>query len=103
VTGLRVTLAVLGTVAILAAAVIGRPQVLAPLAVLGILAFVVAAGCLAADLLPLRRRCAACSALSLADAVVLALGGQLSRLLELAPAILLVVLQAVPGITVRRP
>jgi hypothetical protein len=103
VTGLRVALAVLGTAAALAAGLIGRPQVLAPLVVAGILAFVVAAGCLAADLLPLRRRHALCSALSLADAVVLALGGQLSRLLELVPAILLVLLQAAPGLTARLP
>jgi hypothetical protein len=97
VTGLRVTLALLGLVAIAALAVVGRPQVLAILAVAGILAFVVSAGCLAADLLPLRRRHALCSALSLADAVVLAIGGQLSPFLELAPAIVLVALQIAPG------
>jgi hypothetical protein len=97
VTGLRVTLAAIGAAAILTAAAIGRPQVLAPLAVLGIVAFVVAAGCLAADLLPLRRRHAVCSALSLADSVALALGGQVARPLELVPAILLVVLQAAPA------
>jgi hypothetical protein len=103
VTGLRVALAVLGAAAALAASLIGRPQVLALLAVAGIVAFVVAAGCLAADLLPVRRRHALCSALSLADAVVLALGGQLSRLLELVPAILLVLLQAAPRLTARAP
>jgi hypothetical protein len=97
VTGLRVTLAVLGIVAIAAVAVVGRPQVLAILTVAGILAFVVSAGCLAADLLPLRRRHALCSGLSLADAVVLAIGGQLTPYLELAPAIALVLLQIAPG------
>jgi hypothetical protein len=99
VTGLRITLAVLGAVATAAAAAVGRPQVLAILGVAGILAFVVSAGCLAADLLPLRRRHAVCSALSLADAIVLAIGGQLSPVLELAPAIVLVVLQVIPGLT----
>ncbi len=98
-TGLRVTLAALGAAAAVAAAVIGRPQVFAPLAVLGIAAFVVAAGCLAADLLPLRRGHALCSALSLAVALLLALGSQLSRLPALAPAIALVLLQAAPGVT----
>jgi hypothetical protein len=100
VTGLRVTLAVLGAVAIAAVVIVGRPQVLAILGVAGIVAFVVSAGCLAADLLPLRRRHAVCSALSLADAVVLAIGGQLSPVLELAPAIVLVVLQIAPGVSV---
>jgi len=99
VTGLRVTLAVLGAVAVAAVALVGRPQVLAILGVAGILAFIVSAGCLAADLLPLRRRHAVCSALSLAAAVVLAIGGQLSPVLELAPAITLVVLQVVPGVS----
>ena len=96
-TGLRVTLAALGATATLAAAAIGRPQVLALLAVLGIAAFVVSAGCLAADLVPLRRRHAVCSALSLADSVALALGGQVARPLELVAAILLVLLQAIPA------
>jgi hypothetical protein len=101
VTGLRITLAALGAAATVAAALLGRPQVLALLAVLGIVAFVVAAGCLAADLLPLRQGHALCSALSLADAVVVALGGQLSRLPVLVPAILLVLLQAAPALTTR--
>ncbi len=99
-TGLRITLAVLGAVATAAAAAVGRPQVLAILGVAGILAFVVSAGCLAADLLPLRRRHAVCSALSLADAIVLAIGGQVAPVLELAPAIVLVVLQVIPGMSV---
>ena len=46
-TGLRVTLAAIGVAATIAAAAIGRPQVLALLAVLGVTAFVVSAGCLA--------------------------------------------------------
>jgi len=102
-TGLRVTLAVVGVAGLVAAAAIGRPRVLFPLAVLGMIAFVVATGCLAADLVPLRGRHAACSALSVADAIVLALGGQVARLLEVMPAVVLVVLQAVPALTSRRP
>lgn len=101
-TGLRITLAALGAAATLAAALLGRPQVLALLAALGIVAFVAAAGCLAADLLPLRRRHALCSALSLADAVLVALGGLLARLPELVPAILLVLLQVIPALTTPR-
>ncbi len=102
-TGLRVALAAIGVAAAVAAAAIGRPAVLLPLAVLGIAAFLVSAGCLAADLLPLRRPHAICSALSLADALALALGGQVSRLLELVPAVALVVLQAAPGLSRRGP
>ena len=97
-TGLRITLAALGAAAFAAAALIGRPQVFAPLAVLGIAAFVVAAGCLAADLLPLRRGHALCSALSLADAILLAVGGQFTRLPAIAPALVLVLLQAAPAL-----
>jgi hypothetical protein len=101
VTGLRATLAAIGVAAVAAGAAIGRPQVLLPLAVLGIVAFVVAAGCLAADLLPLRGRHAACSGLSLVDAVALALGGQVARVLDVVPAILLVLLQAAPRLSNR--
>jgi hypothetical protein len=102
-TGLRVTLALIGTAALLAAAAIGRPTVLLPLAVLGIAAFVVSAGCLAADLIPLRGRYAVCSALSLADALALALGGQVSQHLVLVPAVLLIALQAAPTAATRGP
>jgi hypothetical protein len=103
VTGLRVTLAVLGAAALLAAAAIGRPEVLLPLIVLGVVAFIVSAGCLAADLLPLRRTHAACSALSLVDALALALGGQVSRVFDLAPAVALIALQAAPSVIGRGP
>ena len=69
---------------------------LAPLAVLGIVAFVIAAGCLAADLLPLRRARGCRSALALVDAVVIAIAGQTSRLPALVPALVLVLLSAAP-------
>ena len=54
-TGLRVTIGVLGAAGFVAGLLVGRPAVLAPLFVLGIVAFILAAGCLAADLLPLGR------------------------------------------------
>jgi hypothetical protein len=101
--GLRVTLAAIGVAALLATAAIGRPTVLLPLAVLGIAAFVVSAGCLAADLIPLSGRRAVCSALSLADALALALGGQESQHLVLVPAVLLIALQAAPAAVTRGP
>ena len=47
-TPLRVTLGVIGAAAAAASLLIGRPAVFFPLALLGIVAFVVAAGCLAA-------------------------------------------------------
>jgi hypothetical protein len=98
VTGLRVTLAVVGLAALVAAAALGRPQVFLPLVVCGIVGFVVAAGCLAADLVPLRGTHAACSALSMAVAIVLALGGQAAPLLDVAPAVVLIALQAAPAV-----
>ena len=99
--GLRATLAAIGLLALVSAIALGRPTVLLPLGVLGIAAFVVSAGCLAADLLPLRGRHAICSALSLLAGLAIALGGQVSRLLELVPALILIALQAVPVLTTR--
>ena len=61
-----------------------------PLAALGIVAFVVAAGCLAADLLPLRPANAATSGLALVDAVLLVVAGQASRPLAVVAAAALV-------------
>jgi hypothetical protein len=95
-TGLRVTIGVLGAAGFVAGLLIGRPAVLAPLFVLGIVAFILAAGCLAADLLPLRPAYAVTSGLALVDAVVMTLAGQASRLLALAAALGLVVLSAAP-------
>jgi hypothetical protein len=95
-TGLRVTLGLIGAVATVAGLLIGRPTVFFPLAVLGIVAFVVAAGCLAGDLLPLRPAHAATSALALVDAVLLVVAGQSSRLLAVVAALALVALSAAP-------
>jgi hypothetical protein len=103
VTPLRVTLGVIGAAAAAASLLIGRPAVFFPLALLGIVAFVVAAGCLAADLLPLRRAQAATSALSLLDAVALVLAGQASRGLAVVAALALVGLSAAPRLIRGRP
>ena len=97
-TGLRVTLGILGAAGVAAGLLIGRPAVLFPLAALGILAFVVAAGCLAADLLPLRRAYAVTSGLALIDAVLLVVAGQASRPLAVVAAAALVALSAAPRV-----
>jgi hypothetical protein len=95
-TGLRVALGVIGAAAAAAGLLIGRPAVFFPLALLGIVAFVVAAGCLAGDLLPLRRAHAATSALALLDAVALVLAGQASRAVAVVAALALLGLSAAP-------
>jgi hypothetical protein len=96
VTGLRVTLGVLGAAGLVAGLLIDRPTVLFPLLALGIVAFVVAAGCLAGDLLPLRPVYAVTSGLALIDAVLMAVAGQASRPLALVAALALVLLSAGP-------
>jgi hypothetical protein len=101
-TGLRVTLGVIGAAAAAAGLVIGRPAVFFPVALLGIVAFVVAAGSLAADLLPLRRAHATTSALAIFDAVALVLAGQASRALAVIAALALVALSAAPRFIRRR-
>jgi hypothetical protein len=98
-TGLRVTIGVLGVAGFVAGLLIDRPAVLAPLFAFGVVAFILAAGCLAADLLPLRPVYAATSGLALVDAVVMTLAGQASRLLALAAALGLVLLSAAPRLT----
>ena len=64
-TGLRVTFGVLGAAGLTSGLLIGRPALLAPLFILGAVGFVIASGCLAADLLPLRPIYAATSGLAL--------------------------------------
>ncbi|HKV68009.1 MAG TPA: hypothetical protein VJN72_07955 [Gaiellales bacterium] len=95
-TGLRITYGVLGAAGLAAGLLISRPAVLAPLFILGAVGFVIAFGCLAADLLPLRPVYAATSGLALVDAVLMAIAGQISRTLALIAALVLVLLSAAP-------
>ena len=95
-TGLRVAIGALGATGFVAGLLIAPPAVLAPLFVCGIVAFVVAAGCLAADLLPLRPVYAFTSGLALIAAVLMAVGGQVSRTLAVVAALALVLLSAAP-------
>lgn len=89
-------LGALGAAATVAAAAIGAPQSFAITGPAGIVAFVVAAGCLAADMVPYRPVHAALAAASAADAVLLALGGQLGVPVIL-PAVLLLAFQLAPA------
>ena len=95
-TGLRVAIGALGATGFVAGLLIAPPAVLALLFLCGIVAFVVAAGCLAADLLPLRPVYAVTSGLALIDAVLMAVAGQASRPLALVAALALVLLSAGP-------
>jgi hypothetical protein len=95
-TGLRVTIGVLGAAGFAAGLLIDPPAVLAPLFLCGIVAFVVAAGCLAADLLPLRPVYAATSGLALIDAALMAVAGEVSRAMAVVAALVLVLLSAAP-------
>jgi hypothetical protein len=92
----RIILAGLGAVATAAALLIPEPQVFAPTGLAGLAAFVVAAGCLAADTIPYRPAHAAAAALSLVDAVLLAVGGRAIGIPVILPAVLLLLLQAAP-------
>ncbi|HEX5249647.1 MAG TPA: hypothetical protein VFW14_08280 [Gaiellales bacterium] len=95
-TGLRVTIGVLGAAGFVAGLLIAAPAVLAPLFLCGIVAFVLAAGCFAADLLPLRPAHAATSGLALIDAALMAVAGQVSTTLAVVAALALVLLSAAP-------
>jgi hypothetical protein len=95
-TGLRVAIGALGATGFVAGLLIAPPAVLAPLFVCGIAAFVVAAGCLAADLLPLRPVYAATSGLALIDAALMTVAGQVSTTLAVGAALALVLLSAAP-------
>ena len=95
-TGLRVTIGVLGAAGFVAALLIAAPTVLGPLFLCGVVAFVLAAGCLAADLLPLRPVHAATSGLALIDAALMAVAGRVSTTLAVVAALALVLLSAAP-------
>ena len=90
-------LGALGAMATVAAVAVQPPGVFAFTGLAGIVAFVVAAGCLAADTIPLRPVHATAAALTLGDAVLLAVGGRALGLPVLLPAVALLLLQLAPA------
>ena len=93
----RIALAALGAAATVAALAVQPPQAFAFTGIAGIAAFVLAAGCLAADMVPYRPLHALAAVLSLADAVLLAVGGRALGIPVLVPAVLLLLLQLAPA------
>ncbi len=93
----RIALGGLGAAATTAALAVQPPQVFAFTGIAGIVAFVLAAGCLAADTIPYRPAHAAAAALTLVDAVVLAVGGRAIGIPVVVPAALLLLLQLAPA------
>jgi hypothetical protein len=90
-------LGALGGVATAAALAVEPPGVFAFTGLAGIVAFIVAAGCLAADTIPYRPAHAAAAGLSLADAVLLAVGGRSLGIPVALPALALLLLQPAPA------
>jgi hypothetical protein len=93
----RIVLGALGAAATVAAIAVPPPDVFAFTFLAGIAAFVVAAGCLAADVIPYRPVHAAAATLSMADAVLLAVGGRAVGIPVILPAVVLVILQFAPA------
>lgn len=93
----RLALGLVGAAATAAAVLVQEPQVFAFTGIAGIVAFVLAAGCIAADAVPYRPAHATAAALSLVDAVVLAVGGRAIGIPVIVPAVLLVLLQLAPA------
>lgn len=93
----RLLLGAIGAVAIAAAIAVQAPGVFAFTGLAGILAFIVAAGCLAADAIPYRPVHVAAAALSLGDAVLLAVGERTLGIPVLVPALALLLLQPAPS------
>ena len=89
-------LGALGAIATAAALTVQAPQVYTFTGLGGLIAFIVAAGCLAADVVPYRPAHAAAAAASLVDAVLLIVAGQI-RVPVLLPAGLLLLLQLAPA------
>jgi hypothetical protein len=102
VTWIRVALGGLGAAATAAALVVPAPGVFAFAGVAGIVAFILAAGCIDADAVPYRPAHLACAVASLPVAVLLAVGGRAIGLPVAVPAAALALLQAAPGVWVRR-
>ena len=97
----RVALGLVGAIATAAALLVQEPQVFAITGIAGIVAVVLAAGCLAADAIPYRPVHAAAAALSIVDAVVLAVGGRAVGIPVLVPALVLLLLQLAPAANAR--
>ena len=93
----RIALGALGAAATAAALAVQPPQVFAFTGIAGIVAFVLAAGCLAGDAIPYRPAHAAAAALTLVDAVLLAVGGRAIGIPVIIPAALLLLLQLAPA------
>jgi hypothetical protein len=93
----RAGLGLVGAAATVAALLVQEPGVYAFTGIAGIVAFVLAAGCLAADAIPYRPAHAAAAALSLVDAVVLAVGGRALGIPVIVPAAVLLLLQLAPA------
>ena len=92
----RIVLGALGAAATAAALAIQEPRVFSITGPAAIVAIVVAAGCLAADTVPYRPLHAAAAAASIADAVLLAVGGQIG-VPVVVPAATLLLLQVAPA------
>ena len=97
----RVALGLVGAIATAAALLVPEPQVFAITGIAGIVAVVLAAGFLAADAIPYRPAHAAAAALSIVDAVVLAVGGRAVGIPVLVPAVVLLLLQLAPAANAR--
>ena len=94
-------LGLVGAAASAAAVLVQEPQVFAFTGIAGIVAFVIAAGCLAADAISSLPAQAVAASLSLADAVVLAVGGRAIGIPVIVPAVLLLLLQLAPAARAR--
>jgi hypothetical protein len=100
VIALRVVIGLLAAAALAAQVVIGRPESLATAGVCGLIMFVVAAGSIAADAIPLHAVALACSVLTLGCAVLLALSG-FSPAEPVLVAIVALALQPAPAVVAK--
>lgn len=99
---LRLVMVVLGAAATVAALALGRPDSFAVTMPSALLIFVVAAGALAADAVPLRRVPLACSVLTLACAVAMVLRSEWQAGLAAAVVALQLLALAWPAVAARR-
>ena len=97
---LRIVLSLLAGIALVAQLLIGRPQSLSAAFVCGLLMFVVAAGSVAADAIPLRAVALGCSVATLACGLLLALAG-FASVPPTAVAALALALQPAPAVVAK--